>query len=756
MRSRLLIGGLVVLPLSAAVAGAQAVVLGRVVDEARGPVGASRVTIPDAGRMTATDSAGRFRFRNVPAGRHQLVAARIGFAPSGILVEVPAGRDTVRVEVVLRRSAVTLSGVQVTATPIGRDPLAVTQSTSTVAGPELERNLGSTLGATLAKQPGVAARYDGPGANVPIIRGLTGDRVLMLQDGQRTGDLASTAPDHGVTVDPTTAARIEIVRGPAALLYGNNALGGVVNVISDDIPTVVPSRLQGAATMSAESVIPGGGGNAELTAPLGPNVVVRARAGGRTHDDVRPGKGWSSERIANTASRNRFGVVGLGVVGDRGSAGAAYRGYGFDYGLPSRDGPASWIRLEGERHEVLARGEVRTGRVLNGVRADVTAQWYRHDELARDGSVATALALRTQSVQAVARTRPFAIFRDGAVGVSGLFRQNAIGGPQALMPANVSAGVGAFAFQEVPIVRIARAAREGAADALDGYVRIPFGLRYDRYVIESEGSDRFGPGRRRAFGGVSGSVGVTVPLASGASLGVNVARAFRSPTVEELFSQAGHAGTGAFEVGDPGLDAEASTGADAVLRVARRRVTAQLSAYRNRIHDYIALYPTGRDTVVPDGVGGTKSLPLHTASQRTATLRGAEGSVDVAVMRSLVIGAMGDLVRAEDANGDPLPYIPPARLGASVRYDNTTLLLGADARRAFAQSRVPVGELRTGAYTVLDVYAGVRLARGVRMHSLTVRLDNARNALYRDAASEIKDFAPNPGRNVAAVYRVSF
>jgi iron complex outermembrane recepter protein len=759
MLCRIVLGAVAALQL-AGPAAAQTRVAGQVVDETGKPVALGRVTIAELGRATVSDTGGRFAFHAVPAGRHRLSAARIGFAPAHLVVDVVDGvGPPAPVTLVLRRSAVTLSGVQVTATPVNRDPLAVTQSTSTVTGPELERSLGATLGATLAKQPGVAARYDGPGANVPIIRGLSGDRILMLQDGQRAGDLASTAPDHGVTIDPSAAARIEIVRGPAALLYGNNALGGVVNVISEDVPTTIPSRIQGATTVSVESATPGGGGNVELTAPVAGRFVVRARAGGRSHQDVRLGDGWPVGRLANTHARNRFGVLGVGAIGERGSAGIAYRGYGFEYGLPSRGGPESWISLHGIRHEVLARAELKAGRIVEGVRADATAQWYEHDELASDGTVATALALRTGSAQAIARTRPWSIFGDGAVGVSGLVRSNGIAGPQALMPANRSVGVGAFLFQEVPLFRVRRAAGAGGTgsdDALSGYVRLPFGVRYDHYAIESETTDRFGAGRRRTFGGVSGSVGVTVPLAQGASLGLNLARAFRSPTVEELFSQAGHAGTGAFEIGDPTLRPEANTGADAVLRVGRRRVTAQIAAYHNRIRDYIALYPTGRDTLAPDGLGGTKSLPLHTASQRTATLRGVEGSVDVAIARRIVVGAIGDVVRASDAASDPLPYIPPARLGTSARYDDGTVVFGIELRHAFAQSRVPAGELRTAAYTLVDAHAGVRLLVGSRLHTLTVRLDNARDVLYRDAASEIKDFAPNPGRNVAAVYRVNF
>src|SRR3712207_2369592 len=222
-----------------AVAGGQratVVVAGRVTDGRGSVVPAARVGVAALGRATTTDGAGRFVLRGLRRDQAHLQVTQIGYAPRRLALDLraPTVGDSLWLDVSLEQVAVSLGGVQVTATPSGRDPLAIAQSTTTVSGKDLERTAAATLGATLAAQPGISARYQGPGASAPIIRGLSGDRVLVLQDGHRTGDLASTAPDHGVTIDPSAAQRVEIVRGPAALLYGNNALGGVVNVISED------------------------------------------------------------------------------------------------------------------------------------------------------------------------------------------------------------------------------------------------------------------------------------------------------------------------------------------------------------------------------------------------------------------------------------------------------------------------------------------------------------------------------------------
>jgi iron complex outermembrane receptor protein len=193
--------------------------------------------------------------------------------------------------------------------------------------------------------------------------------------------------------------------------------------------------------------------------------------------------------------------------------------------------------------------------------------------------------------------------------------------------------------------------------------------------------------------------------------------------------------------------------------VERRRVTAQLAAYRNRVAGWVGLYPTGRDTVAPDGAGGTKALPLYRISQRAATLAGAEAALEVALGgagrggRGLVVGAMADVLRARDSGGEALPFMPPARVGAHVRWGDGGREAGARVRHALAQRRVPSGETATAAYTLLDLHAAWPMPLGGRTHALTLRVDNVTDALWRDAASRVKTFAPGMGRNVVVGVR---
>lgn len=710
---------------------------------------ATVLVVDVASEPASSDAAGHFLFRALPAGERRLLVSAPGFAPARLSVRVLAGEST-HVAIALERSAVELAGVTVSATPAGRDPLAVAQPVTTLGGRELERSLGATLTHTLAWTPGVTARSQGPAASMPVIRGLTGERIVVLHDGQRAGDLAGSAPDHGVTIDPLAAREVEIVRGPAALIHGSTALGGVVNVIADDIARIVPSQRLSSVTMNAQSASEGGGMLVDVAQPIGAEAVLRLKAGARSHGDQRLGRGDARASLDNTSLRNRQAVLALSRVAGGASpgmsGGVALRRYDFEYGLPWRASAAEGVRLRGSRNELSLRAERGAGGPLSRVRVDGTAQWYVHDEMASTGTVATALALRTQQGQVVARTRAAGPLRDGAVGASLLARQNGVEGSQALTPPNDNLSLAVFAFQEV--VPWAGAGRGG--------VRVPVALRLDHVATSSDASTTFGPAITRRFTNLSASAGISVPLSREASVAVNVARATRVPSPEELFSRAGHAGTGAFEIGNPALEAEQTRGVDAVLRVERRAVRAQVALFASRVAGWIGLYPTGRDTTVHVAGGPDKLLPLMMVSQRDARIRGGEVSLEGVVARHFVASLSADVLRASDDREGALPFMPPARVGAAARWDDGRWQLGGGARHVFGQRRVSAGEFPTDAFTVVEAHAGVRLVTGDRVHSIVLRGENLGDRLYRDATSRIKDFAPAAGRNVSLLYRLTF
>ena len=725
-------------------------VRGIVADSSGAPIADVQVVVNQLNRVAVTNDSGRFVFAGLPAGVYHLTAIQLGYRPGHAdIVVSPNGPDVmVRITMARAMSITQLGAVQVTATPIGTDPRDVAQSTTEVSAAQLARTLSGTVAQTLANEPGISVRYNGPAASSPVIRGFTGERILVLQDGQRAGDLSSTSSDHGVSIDPLTAQRIEVVRGPASLLYGNNALGGVVNVISNDLPTSIPEHVDGYVNASAESATPGAATAVGVTVPVGSSLALVGRAEARRGGDLRMGGGTT---LPNSYFRNHSGVGGVSHVGSAASAGVLYRGYAFDYGLPSADNEGAHI--EGVRHEVSGRAELTAPpSIFTSLRLNGTAQWYGHDEIEPNGEIGTRFKLRTQTIDALGRTAFGRV--SGAVGASGTFRQYSATGEEALTPAANSNGAGIFLYEEVPLT--------STEDSHARTPRLQVGGRFDYYRIDSRtGDPKFGPGRRLQFNNVSGSVGVNVPLREGVSLGVSAARAFRAPTVEELFSNAFHAAAGTYDVGNPDLRSETNQGLDAILRAERNRITAQLSAYYNRINDYIA--PTiVKDTLLLEE-GVLVPVPLNRFSQADATIRGVEGRFEVEVLPRTVLGAMGDALRGSFVAGGALPYMPPGRIGALARYDGATLVFDAEYRHAFAQTRVPAAAatedpaaVATDAYDLVNVSVGYNFTVNTRLVSLTLRADNLFDVQYREAASRIKSFAFNPGRNVALVYRMLF
>jgi iron complex outermembrane recepter protein len=702
------------------------------------PLPHADVTVLGTRRGTTTDAGGLFFLRDLTPGRYRLEITMLGYRSVTREVEVGIGDAVVRLEVAMEPTPLSIPGVQVTATPGGRAALGVAQATLELSGRQLERSMSGTLAQTLAGQPGMGVRYNGPATAAPVLRGLTGDRILILQDGQRTGDLSGSADDHSVTVDPLGAQRIEVVRGPASLLYGTNALGGVVNVISGDMTTSVPPAPQWGVSVQSESAFPGGAASARATLPLGGQWVLTARGSGRSTGDARigndPGLG---SRLDNTFHRNAALAAGLGYAGQRVAGGFSLQAYAMEHGVPVPPEEDDEIVLRGRRVTAAGNLELRLdGARFPSLRLQGSATDYAHDEL-NDGGVEMAFGLRTVNVEALLRQGRGGVLGEGAWGMSTLLRSYTATGEEQLTAPADSRSFGAFTFQELPL---------GAAGAA-----LQAGARVDRWDIASRDDPAFGPGLRRGFTALSGSAGVTVPLANGASVGLSAARSFRAPTVEEMFSHALHIGTASYEIGDPNLRPEIASGVDAVIRMARSRVTAEASAYASRVADFVFFELRG-DTII-DGV----QWPVLAYAQGSAAFRGAEGRVEWEALRHWVLGVQGDVVRATLDDGEPVPFLPPARLGASVRRDDGRWTAGAAVRHALRQHRVaPADDEPVDAWTLIDLDAGVRFIRAGQVHSITLRADNVMDTLYRDPASRIKHFAPNPGRNVSVLYRVWF
>jgi iron complex outermembrane recepter protein len=715
---------------------------GAVLDaQTRLPLPATQVRLVQLGRGDLSHRGGEFHFDGVAPGTYTVSAQRLGYAPGSVTVRVEAGQ-TVRVDLPLTPSAIELEGLVVTGTGRARLLEETYRPTSVVEGAALRRQLGSSVAATIEREPGIAQRYNGPAAAQPVIRGLSGDRVLVLEDGNRTGDIASTASDHAVTIDPLTAERIEVVRGPAGLLYGSNALGGVINVIREDVPRTFPDRITGTASVQGESVNQGFTAGGEMMAPLGP-VAARAELSLRRAGDTRTPLG----PLPSTEMEGYNAAVGGSWVHHHGFIGAAGRDYQLSYGVPGtfegetipgahEGGVSIDLRRSTARAEAAWLFDAGLIRSLEG-----TANYVRFEqtEFEPGGFVGTRFGQLSGTANLLARHehRNGGVRIEGAVGAWAMGRDFSVsGGATGSHPAQQIA-VAAFLYEEFAY----------------GPVGLEVGGRYDWTAIDPVlrgAGDREGA-RTREFGAFSGSVATTFELGPGIRVGGSIARAFRTPSIEELFSNGPHLADYSYNIGNPDLGSEYGLGTDLFLRLGRPGLRFDASVFRNSISNYIYYAPTGE--LDPR----FNRFPVYQAAADDAVLLGAEGRAQWEVLRGFVLDGGASYVRGHRSAGDePLPAIPPLSGTLEGRWDGRRYSLGLGWRGAAEQTRVAFPEQPTSGYSLFNATAGMRWTAWDRMHTLTLQVENLTDAVWRDHLSRIKEVAPQPGRNVQLLYRVNF
>lgn len=703
------------------------------------PVKGATVLVEGTSLTATTDNEGRFSVPAVPPGEHHLIVAATGLMP--LRIEVTVGAAPPAPLDVLLDTQVHYTEV-LSVSPDARDQFESYQPTSVLAGQELSKELESTLGATLGRQPGVSERSFGPGPSRPVIRGLDGDRVLILEDGQRVGDLSSQSGDHGVTVNPASASRIEVVRGPATLLYGANAIGGLVNVISDTIPSTPVQGVHGAFVADFGTAARDAGSAADVRWGNG-RWALHASGSGRRNSDVDTPEG----PVANTQSRSGFGNVGAAWTGSKGFVGASY---GYDdtkYGVPFIE--EGQVELTPRRHIVSAKaGASGLSGVVEGFRADVASRRYRHEEIV-GGEVGTRFGNDTDEVNLMVRHRPAGRL-SGTIGGWVLNRQFSAVGDEALSPPVRERGAAAFFYEELTWP----------------HVTFQFGARVNHASFDPEEDLP-----ARSFTDTSGSVGLLLrPRAAEDkfTIALSLARAARNPALEELYFFGPHPGNFAFEIGNSNLDSENALGFDVSARWRSRRISGEISFFRNAIADYIFRNPLTEEEFdarfghagdeqdeEEEGHGGEFGFIEFVAAD--SVLQGIEGHADIEIGRGLGMEVGIDYVRGElSASNQPLPRIPPFRLRAGLNYQRNAFQAGGEVVAVSRQKRVFGAETPTAGYGNLRLFAAYSFGTANVVNTLTARLDNATNELYRNHLSLVKDVVPEMGRNFKLLYSVRF
>lgn len=626
------------------------------------------------------------------------------------------------------------------------------QSVSVVSGRDLDEKARSNLGDTLAQEPGITSSNFGPGAGRPVIRGIGGDRIRILENGVGTLDISSVSPDHAVTVESTLVDRIEVVRGPASLLYGTSAVGGVVNVFDNRIPEkMIDKPLVGTAEVRGESVDRSRAGVISLDAPAGPFVFHFDGFKRRSDDYEIPGFARTAQQrnereieypeprgeVPFSATDSDTITLGSSYIFDdsplgKGFVGAAVSEYNTNYGVPNGEPD---ISVDAKRRRVDVRAGVReTGGFIKSATTRMGIVDYDHTEY--EGAEAG-----TQFKQNGFDGRIDILHEEVASirGAWGMQLQDssfeAIG-EEAFQPPTDTTTYSLFGLEEL-LVR----------DDLT----LQLGGRYDWNQLSTQGfSEAVTDDLDRDLGTFSQSAGAVWDFVPDFALALSVAHTERAPTGQELFANGPHVATGAFEVGDPDLGVERSLGTDLTLRKKEGMFRGSVGAFYNRFWNYISLNPTGQEQ---------DDLPEYVFEAVNADFMGFESQVAMFLVdrpgQELSFDIQPDYVWAQDRESDDsLPRITPFRVKVGATYHNKDIMRARlELQQVFAQNRTADFETSTDGYTMLNLYLSKELNENVE---LFVRGTNLLSEKARNHVSFIKDVAPLPGASAMAGVRVRF
>ena len=643
-----------------------------------------------------------------------------------------------------------LQEVVVTASALRESPLDVAQPTDVVSGDDLRRQIESSIGETLSHELGVSSTYFGPSASRPVIRGLSGDRVQMLEDGLSALDVSGLSQDHAVSLESVISDQIEIIKGPASLLYGSGAAGGLVNMVSNRIP-----RKQAAAAVTGAAEVRGASATGELTGAVSlnggsGNVAWHADYFDRQTDDVRiaglaeskalrqqlldAGETPSDarDRVANSASDTSGGAFGLSLVGDSGFGGVSYSHFATTYGIPVEE--AAFIDMQQDRFDL--NGEWRPSMAaIDAIRVRGAYNDYTHTEFEAPGVPGTEFFQTAYDLR-VAVDHHFGEWR-GTVGAQYLDIDFKAIGEEAYVPPSLTKGMSLFAFEE---------------RHFDQWT-VELGARAENQTVDPEAGLGLDAYDKTA---VNLSAGVVWKFVPDYALAFNVTRTARHAQAAELYADGPHIAAGRVEVGDPSLDIEDAVTADVALRHTGDGLTWTLSAFYNDYSSYIYLNPTGSTREIAPG----EELPVFQALQGGAKLYGYEAEVlyplDLSNGSTLEFRLASDYVRGKLKDGGNLPQMPSQRFGGGLHYEQGTWHAGVEAFYNLKQGRIAQYELPTDAYTAVNADVSTRMQVGDTTLFVFLRGNNLLDEEIRQASSPLKDRVPLPGRSVSAGVRVSF
>ncbi|CAN5290445.1 TonB-dependent receptor [soil metagenome] len=722
---------------------------GKVSYDNKKPLHDATVQVIQSKQTVSTDENGVYEFTNIPPGRYTILVHLEGFADATKIVDVKDGTN-LTVDFALQ---ITSLKEQVTVTTSGNEQSVFDsfQTVDSVGGTRITEKGATSIGEVLENETGVAKRSFGAGSSRPVIRGFDGDRVLILQNGIRIGSVGSQSGDHGEPIDALSAERIEVVKGPGTLLYGSNALGGVVNVIDNDEYNW-HKGFRGYLTTLGSTVDRQGAFSGGLEFGYLRNWMVRGNFSTLRSSDYQTPLG----RVRNSATRSTSNSFGFGYYSDKvflsGKFDFDLRRYGIPFassfgggtGLFGETQPTTEtdidLRQRSYNFRIVGGFRALNNSFISGVNYNLNYTTYRHKEIEvvdEVDNVGTIFDNKTFSYRSMFEQTKYKNLT-GRFGFEGFNRNYQVTGAEQLISGKViQNSFSAFTLQELAFEK----------------VRFQFGGRIE--------NNRYNPDNTQllahSFTGFSGGFGVNVPLWKGGAFISNLSFSSRAPALEELYNNGPHVGNLTFEIGNQNLKLERSTGIDFSLRQQSNRVRFNFDVYYYRINNFVYLAPQDADGNGEIDIRDGLRVGLY--SQADAAYSGAEANFDYTVNKYFGFFVNGDITNAKLIQTDtPLIRIPPARLRTGLNFFYKGLTVRPEG--VFTADRklgdiFPL-ETPTPGYGIFNIAGSYTIGRDHYAHIFSFNAYNLTDKLYRNHLSFIKDFAAEPGRGIRFGYTFRF
>jgi iron complex outermembrane receptor protein len=640
-----------------------------------------------------------------------------------------------------------LPAVAVTGNPMGVSSDQLVVPVTVLNGRELSLQRAGTIGETLNGIPGVSATNFGPNASRPVIRGLDAERVRIMQNGVGVLDASSLSFDHAVAVDPLVIEQIDVIRGPAALLYGGSAVGGVVNAIDHRIPKEkldgITGRTEGRvggpeSQNSLAGVVDVGNGQ----------IAIHADAYTRKSSDLRiPGPAVSrrknaadgtertdSGRLVNSSAQSDGGALGASLTFDNGYVGASYSGHNSNYGTVVEEDVR--IDMKSQRLDIASEftdlDKLGFSSFINRLKVRLAHTDYQHQEI-EGGSVATTF--KNKGIEGSVEAGHTKIGdMSGLVGVQFHNSDFEALGSEAFVPSTSTQSKALYIYEELPIDQL----------------KLSFGGRTERTDVNANAfmtDNASDPARNNSFNLNSYALGGLYTLTPNWSVASNLSHNERAPSYFELYANGAHLATGQFEIGNASLSKERSNGIDAQVRWKNGRNSFSAGPYYTKFSNFIGLLNGGAEL---------EGLPVTQFTALPATFKGFEAEGKLNLDDNLDLKLSGDYVRATNSmTGEALPRIAPLRLGAGLQYQKERLGARLNVLHAFAQTRTAMNELGTDSYTNLSALVTYKLPTKLNVE-LFARANNLLNQQIREHASFLKDISMQGARSVMVGFRSDF